>query len=121
LVPFLESPRICGEKYSLSIVRGALFGSPPLMRGKSLKVPIQKDHPRMCGEKPLAKLHALSHIRITPARAGKTDSFQPTGTHPLDHPRSCGERVLKSNFKRITPARAGKGYRPMLRVQSRFE
>ena len=94
-------------------------GSPPRVRGK------RSD----CGGAPVRQ-------RITPARAGKTCSRQAGCCHRKDHPRACGEngtcipgwtscigsppRVRGKRHHRdrqreicgITPARAGKTFKP---------
>ena len=75
-----------------------------------------KDHPRICGEKTLAKplkaakvgspphmrgkgalsLYFSKVMRITPAYAGKRCRvYKITGTH-WDHPRICGEKEMSS-------------------------
>ena len=70
-----DHPRLCGEKFKIAFVIFARSGSPPPMRGKETKKHIefhvnritpayagksagyqlqgclQKDHPRLCGEK----------------------------------------------------------------------
>ena len=72
-----DHPRICGEKLGLFTVQRDLIGSPPHMRGKVAHSPVRaegvgitpayagkrsgwvqrpprsRDHPRICGEKPL--------------------------------------------------------------------
>ena len=82
--------------------------------------------------KHLQRLHARFQRRITPARAGKTPECPAAPTRSEDHPRACGENCqhffMKNHkkgspprvrgkhepewsqidFKRITPARAGK-------------
>ena len=131
-------------------------GSPPPIRGKenvsvnnweaaritpayagkrhesSLHVPINWDHPRLCGEKLKTLESYMGNDRITPAYAGKsTDCFQICGFRE-DHPRLCGEKwfcchttlcflgspppmrgkvshyMRESDMYRITPAYAGK-------------
>ena len=72
------------------------------------------DHPRMCGEKWLARFKPFAtrgsppHVRgkgvvhilvpeplgITPAYAGKRDLFPAGKTAPRDHPRMCGEKLF---------------------------
>ena len=110
-----DHPRSCG-KDSGALAEGAdCMGSPPLVRE------------RLCTWKRMAMC-----IRITPARAGKTDSPDVLQYFFEDHPRSCGKDLLLVNiirfilgspplvrerrfaftiqrpWRRITPARAGK-------------
>ena len=69
-----DHPRSCG-KDSGALAEGAdCMGSPPLVRE------------RLCTWKRMAMC-----IRITPARAGKTDSLQHSTPLEKDHPRSCGK------------------------------
>ena len=132
-------PRMCGEKRVSCGVCHVFPGSPPHVRGKERhgsgykwksritpacagKSPIagfllimQRDHPRMCGEKAsaLAAFAAVSgsppHVRgkghrppmlhpatgITPACAGKSTWQLPTTTTQRDHPRMCGEKCSR--------------------------
>ena len=136
-----DHPRVCGEK-GLTVERVSLhMGSPPRMRGKVNKTyfdgtcyritpayagksgtgsgpaPGPKDHPRVCGEKPVA-MHSWTTTRgspprmrgkatgpprssgpggITPAYAGKSPWPCTAGQRHEDHPRVCGE---KRNRKR---------------------
>ena len=114
-----------------------MSGSPPHVRGKDCDIPLPplsvritpacagksttrhrtaafyRDHPRMCGEKPLIYKHGTygegspPHVRgkvriggtdyargrITPACAGKS-LFQPEPPQGRrDHPRMCGEKM----------------------------
>ena len=131
-----DHPRVCGEKLLRLPCRYLLQGSPPRMRGKALpflrtgrqaritpayagksifqgKVKqADRDHPRVCGEKPFQKPRCLFWVgspprmrgkvdnfwivkggrRITPAYAGK--SVYVATDHPSiwDHPRVCGEK-----------------------------
>ena len=52
-------------------------GSPPRMRGKA--------HPFVPSQRTEG---------ITPAYAGKSDSYGPQRRNPRDHPRVCGEKAL---------------------------
>ena len=111
-----DHPRMCGEKSLFELIAGLSTGSPPHVRGKEPQraggrlqggitpacagksaglvesSEIQKDHPRMCGEKfmlpglPMSMLGSPPHVRgkeeaagtrvaaagITPACAGKS-------------------------------------------------
>ena len=115
--------------------RRGRMGSPPQVRGKLFDFPactagiritpagagkthitsifreIFQDHPRRCGENPVAQRcewsrsgsppqvrgkrgsrpHAAAHRRITPAGAGKTPPGGMLRLPEQDHPRRCGE------------------------------
>ena len=131
-----DHPRVCGEKdFEIHAVL-AVSGSPPRMRGKVFCAhlclmfqritpayagkskewnefsSIERDHPRVCGEKyllqfllaPLSgspprmrgKVFAFAHVnvyeRITPAYAGKRFTASGTTSQSRDHPRVCGEK-----------------------------
>ena len=131
-----DHPRVCGEKSFENGVKGYFEGSPPRMRGKAVDCPFSlplvgitpayagkstkqakqqdkaRDHPRVCGEKPLQSSvnctmeglpprmrgKVISSLQcdflsgIIPACAGK--SFWPCTVLPRcrDHPRVCGEK-----------------------------
>lgn len=70
-------PRVCGEKRSISIFSRQALGSPPRMRGKALQLPL-----------------CILDMRITPAYAGKSNTFLCKGLTARDHPRVCGEKGL---------------------------
>ena len=63
----------------------------------------------------------VHQTRITPAYAGKRQSFWHTWTTDQDHPRLCGEkrRVFSSQLLNAgsPPPMRGKGFRQMLCVQ----
>ena len=106
---------------------GILTGITPACAGKScskeLRFILNKDHPRMCGEKArsMAKAEAdpgsPPHVRgkgaepsavipetgITPACAGK--SSRPTAfcVRCQDHPRMCGEKKLIFDAGQLIP------------------
>ena len=128
---------MCGEKSSQPYTPGSHTGSPPRVRGKDALAPclvvllgitpacagkrsvstsvgnIQRDHPRVCGEKngrhkPALKLQgspprvrgkgqffftALQAFRITPACAGKSGTPGKLLVKNGDHPRVCGEKL----------------------------
>ena len=110
-----DHPRACGENTSAWIHGNSSDGSPPRVRGK-----------------PAVELRELAAVRITPARAGKTDDARGGARAAPDHPRACGENGIEqyreamkagspprvrgklphrfpADFpSRITPARAGK-------------
>ena len=70
-----DHPRVCGEKYYVTVGKADHEGSPPRMRGKAK-----------------TSQKGLWGPRITPAYAGKSgpcpDRVPPAG----DHPRVCGEK-----------------------------
>ena len=70
-----DHPRVCGEKRSISIFSRQALGSPPRMRGKALQLPL-----------------CILDMRITPAYAGKSNTFLCKGLTARDHPRVCGEK-----------------------------
>ena len=112
---------MCGEKASITTPRSPSLGSPPLVRGKALKLFI-----------------GVCDVRITPACAGKRLSSFSSSPKYRDHPRLCGEKksvivgasddkgspplvrgkvpTAKPRFVffRITPACAGKRYLSIL-------
>ena len=134
-----DHPRLCGEKFSASYIRSFVLGSPPPMRGKgkllglfSVRTRItpayagksliaiqslflDKDHPRLCGEK--VSSSALNNQKtgspppmrgkvsavvicgvscgITPAYAGKSTCESYGCIYGKDHPRLCGEKTKK--------------------------
>ena len=129
-------PRLRGEKWHLSGLPSGWLGSPPLARGKVYNIrPVyrwaritpacagkrsilsffwqpSRDHPRLRGEKPLARLISRKvigspplargkaimdflqdcNLRITPACAGKRPSMVTTLPRSRDHPRLRGEK-----------------------------
>ena len=131
-----DHPRVCGEKTQEPTPKAEYEGSPPRVRGKvsgngrrfhrhgitpayagkskmsMMDLSVYRDHPRVCGEKPLghrcqcvllgspprmrgkgiAIFRQLHHGRITPAYAGKSRLWRRPGTRCRDHPRVCGEK-----------------------------
>ena len=131
-----DHPRVCGEKWAGLCTQRSSTGSPPRMRGKASpdndnqaitritpayagkRVAAQifrnldRDHPRVCGEKCHSRLRAASaegsppRMRgkeaagklcpvgggITPAYAGKRQSGELHLQQARDHPRICGEK-----------------------------
>ena len=69
-----DHPRACGENTTRITSRSVRGGSPPRVRGKRF----------------LGVVHCVT-LRITPARAGKTNSGSATAEYRRDHPRACGE------------------------------
>ena len=91
-----DHPRVCGEKQVKVVEYHNKRGSPPRMRGKvkvcndmygtqritpayagkrtrhpRVELP-QRDHPRVCGEKPPRHAEIAGRLGITPAYAGKS-------------------------------------------------
>ena len=119
LEPDRDHPRACGENNCPEFLHLLTSGSPPRVRGKHPAC----FAPRACGG-------------ITPARAGKTYVCVNAVFVTVDHPRACGENrsTIRPNFRAagspprvrgkpihaisrstqagITPARAGKTFRP---------
>ena len=99
-----------------------------------------RDHPRVCGEKPVAMhtritsagspprmrgkvplpLLPLPGLGITPAYAGKSASFDTFHPHLQDHPRVCGEKLQSTSASPRAlgspPRMRGKGGRYSLRA-----
>ena len=135
-----DHPRVCGEKcrrYRLFLLP---LGSPPRMRGKGplchapcigpritpayagksrskpYRLSVERDHPRVCGEKsggvqrmnklvgspPRMRGKVLLYLRIfavggiTPAYAGKRYGVRRGDGISGDHPRVCGEKAILS-------------------------
>ena len=149
-----DHPRVCGEKHSPRKKRLSQTGSPPRMRGKgcasswcactagitpayagksrsaSVASFALRDHPRVCGEKPIRAYvkiwnegspprmrgkvgHALasnSMRGITPAYAGKRNCPLVRYLCVMDHPRVCGEKCSGRPERR-----AGQGSPPRMR------
>ena len=73
-----DHPRVCGEKtFTVKNVPGA-EGSPPRVRGKAMM-----------------PTNALIVRRITPACAGKSQSYHQPCSAMWDHPRVCGEKLVR--------------------------
>ena len=72
-----DHPRVCGEKKFTFDAGKLIPGSPPRMRGKALQLPL-----------------CILDMRITPAYAGKSNTFLCKGLTARDHPRVCGEKGL---------------------------
>ena len=137
-----DHPRLCGEKVEMLQSRRRYAGSPPPMRGKaacatptdritgitpayagkSVTQPhtsvFPRDHPRLCGEKPVDhgdSVHSRGSpppmrgkvlqcgicgrkVGITPAYAGKSRRRLFRGERCEDHPRLCGEKEADVQF-----------------------
>ena len=70
-----DHPRVCGEKPPLEETGNPVQGSPPRMRGKDLSAIVSPPY-----------------VGITPAYAGKRNSFTKSFEEHGDHPRVCGEK-----------------------------
>ena len=139
---------MCGENPDALILHGVPAGSPPRVRGKQSgtprriyavgitpacagktdsgrnSTPLQRDHPRVCGENSTCaaiasgvrgsppRVRGKQHLRrdslgregITPACAGKTSRRPWASCRSRDHPRVCGENSLNL---RLMPLAAG--------------
>ena len=73
--PQTDHPRGCGDKEEGEWINQIRQGSPPRMRGQ--------DH---------ALANASQSVRITPADAGTSSSWQKAPVHSWDHPRGCGDK-----------------------------
>ena len=152
-----DHPRLCGEKPNSPWIDFLSVGSPPPMRGKVAPLgqgvlhfritpayagkrrmkPLAsygtRDHPRLCGEKPILEQSvaidegspppmrgkAMLYIdqpatfRITPAYAGKSADRQVVIVRQWDHPRLCGEKPALAGATRCIsgspPPMRGKG------------
>ena len=78
-----DHPRLRGEKNLLEDNYSREGGSPPLARGKALKVAAHS-----------------SFRRITPACAGKSGRRSPTPPDTEDHPRLRGEKQVEADQQR---------------------
>ena len=75
--PRRDHPRVCGEKLSGCVWLRVYGGSPPRMRGKVNRYPVQ-----------------IPVNGITPAYAGKRSRSPPALRGGKDHPRVCGEKPV---------------------------
>ena len=66
---------MCGEKFGKWSTKGRITGSPPYVRGKEQQL-----------------TNAADQVRITPAYAGKSCSYNSRTTASGDHPRMCREK-----------------------------
>ena len=130
-----DHPRVCGEYSMIGIPLWRELGSPPRVRGIHARQnlnfgnvgitpacagnttsnrrvhPLDRDHPRVCGEYSFPSRFSFSNLgspprvrgilfpegisirrqRITPACAGNTRMVVAVVVPPRDHPRVCGE------------------------------
>ena len=76
---FGDHPRVCGKNLSPFVVGSGSIGSPPRVREK------------------LNTYHkTASKSGITPACAGKTDTYSTKQYYRRDHPRVCGKNTKRS-------------------------
>ena len=91
-----DHPRLCGEKFTVTVREWRNEGSPPPMRGKAGK-----------------RFVFFRYLGITPAYAGKSPRGTPRQQISRDHPRLCGEKSLRSVLVQGTqgspPPMRGKG------------
>ena len=101
-----DHPRSRGEKRLFILTSSVRMGSPPLTRGKDVRLECES-----------------AEQRITPAHAGKRLHRGRARTWRKDHPRSRGEKVggILSGIRegRITPAHAGKRWAASCRASWR--
>ena len=134
----MNHPRACGEKGFRALLKAALLGSPPRMRGKECRLSMQHclqritpahagksfrgtaqglhswDHPRACGEKTLPAFGSPSYLGSPPRIRGKVFKCQINDNELGDHPRACGEKCLSmlstSSSTGSPPRMRGKGH-----------
>ena len=111
----LGSPPRMRERHSGDWAQVIQYGITPAYAGKTISLPHSsrsaRDHPRVCGkdswavlsptrrrgspprmrERPFAQCTHKTHIRITPAYAGKTLMARDVAILLEDHPRVCGK------------------------------
>ena len=119
-----DHPRLCGEKFRLTLTLGVALGSPPPMRGKvnipeynetldritpayagkrnhwQKKTSLRKDHPRLCGEKACFFPLCISELGSPPPMRGKDSSGSCFSSREWDHPRLCGEKRESQHWLR---------------------
>ena len=95
-----DHPRLCGEKLDAVTVLISTLGSPPPMRGKAVSgqspptryritpayagkssaaccaSDLDRDHPRLCGEKPVGKLFSGKKTGSPPPMRGKGEGIR---------------------------------------------
>ena len=141
-----DHPRSCGKDALFPTIERGNTGSPPLVRERlksRRKALLMGGSPPLVRERPVWGVSEDGSGRITPARAGKTNTAARRPGISRDHPRSCGKdtypmcsrtrntgspplvRERRRHVVRpcrrtgITPARAGKtGFSPRLNAAS---
>ena len=134
-----DHPRVCGEKLSGCVWLRVYGGSPPRMRGKVNRYPVQipvngitpayagksagmacngqirQDHPRVCGEKVDGGRNRSRQMGSPPRMRGKACVACASAAPGWDHPRVCGE---KNDWQRIKEAYTGSP--PRMRGKEKF-
>ena len=62
---------------------------------------VQRDHPRICGEKRWRVVEPEVGRGITPAYAGKREVYFRAMHRPWDHPRICGEKAHERRHQAV--------------------
>ena len=83
---YRDHPRVCGEKYYVTVGKADHEGSPPRMRGKVRAAPL-----------------GAGDAGITPAYAGKSQPWRSYSQRRWDHPRVCGEKHTNISVRPIPP------------------
>ena len=116
-----DHPRVCGEKYSLACCFWPASGSPPRVRGKedtagsldavrgitpacagkrlssTCTVCMDKDHPRVCGEKQILTYARMGNAGSPPRVRGKVGwSAERSGPEGIT-PACAGKRLKRSH------------------------
>ena len=118
----IGSPPLVRERHKARNSLQNIWGITPARAGKTHQaledLPASQDHPRSCGKDPcvytvnaddpgspplVRERRAYYHpnedtLRITPARAGKTEGTDWIIRKSWDHPRSCGKDILSNLF-----------------------
>ena len=121
-----DHPRVCGEKSGLAAFVSSAGGSPPRVRGKvspphgidaemgitpacagksgccRMAPEMYRDHPRVCGEKPLYLSSSTSFAGSPPRVRGKARVISSSFIAARDHPRVCGEKDSSGQPPRYT-------------------
>ena len=130
----------CGKVHGKSRITPAYAGK---SEGVALDDCFTKDHPRLCGEKSDRKPHSVPEQGSPPPMRGKDAADSRTADVSQDHPRLCGEKRQSFRgspeqlgspppmrgkavrygefffYSGITPAYAGKSFRPHTMMQQR--
>ena len=83
---YRDHPRVCGEKYYVTVGKADHEGSPPRMRGKVRAAPL-----------------GAGDAGITPAYAGKSQPWRSYSQRRWNHPRVCGEKHTNISVRPIPP------------------
>ena len=108
----------CAGKEPEAAPTSARGGITPAYAGKRIWASSAKtflrNHPRVCGEKPVVIAVWTAPQGITPACAGKSQLPKGARYDPKDHPRVCGEKLRTD-----APFVAGQGSPPRVRGKER--